>query len=86
MKYQKKPFDVRIENLQSSQKTHIVHYVIRDHFSGLFYAELSDSDSLIPIHDFLYRAWQNKLFHPMVGIPDFMTIPKNAHKFWGHHT
>lgn len=78
MKYQKKPFDVRIENLQSSQKTHVVHYLIRDHFSGLFYAELSDSNSIVPIYDFLYRAWQEKSCHPMVGIPGFLTIPKNA--------
>lgn len=82
MKYQKKPFDVRIENIHSSQKTHVVHYVIRDHFSGLFYAELCDSISLIPIHDFLYRAWQKKSFHSMVGIPVFLTIPKNAQSLY----
>lgn len=80
-KYQKKPFEVQLENL-TSPKTHIVHYLIRDHFSGLFYAEIVDSKNLICIFDFLKRAWTGESEFPFGGIPWGITVPKNVQRLW----
>jgi hypothetical protein len=78
LKHQKKALEVNLKNIAESEKTHIVHYMIKDHFSGLFYAEICASNLLIPIVEFLYRAWSRKLYHPLYGIPDFLTVPKNV--------
>jgi hypothetical protein len=78
--YQKKPFEVDLG--ESSSKLHVVHYLIRDHFSGLFYAELTDTQHLIPIREFLYRAWSEKREHPFLGVPSGITVPKNVQKLW----
>ncbi len=78
--YQKKPFEVQLG--AQGTRLHAVHYVIRDHFSGLFYAEISDSDHLIPIEDFLYRAWCKKTEHPFHGIPEAISVPKTVQNVW----
>lgn len=80
-KYQKKSFDVNLDKL-NTKKSHVVHFLIRDHFSGLFYAELADSKNIISIFDFLYRAWSQKDFHPFCGIPGAISIPKNIQRMW----
>jgi len=81
-KYQKKPFELKLENVDQAKKIQIIHYLIRDHFSGLFYWEICSSDAPIPIYDFLFRAWSKKQHHPLYGIPDFMTVPKNVHLYF----
>lgn len=81
-KRQKKPFEARLDNPSSFTKRHIVHYLIRDHFSGLFYAELTDSQSLFSIYEFLYRAWSPKKLHPLQGLPYGLTVPKNVRTMW----
>ena len=80
-KRQKKPFDVSLEKLNTI-KQHIVHFLIRDHFSGLFYAELADSKNMISVYEFLHRAWSPKGTHPFHGVPYAMTIPKSVQKLW----
>lgn len=82
LKYQKKPFDVKLENINNAKKTHVIHYLIRDHFSGLFYWEICSSIAPIPIYEFLYRAWNKKEKHPLYGIPECVTIPKNVQLFF----
>ena len=82
LKYQKKPFEIKLDDLENSKKAHTIHYLIRDHYSGLFYWEICRADDPIPIHEFLYRAWNKKETHPLFGIPEFMTIPKNAQTFF----
>lgn len=81
-KYQKKPFEATLDRPESFRKCHIVHYLIRDHFSGLFYAEVADSESFLPIKEFLYRAWSRKGAHPLYGIPSALTLPKTVKKVW----
>ena len=81
-KYQKKPFEVKLETISSTKKLHIIHYLIRDHFSGLFYWELCQSIEPIPIYDFLFRAWSKKERNYLYGIPDYMTIPKNTQTYF----
>lgn len=61
--------------MHRSQKQHVVHYLIRDHFSGAFYAEATSSDQLIPVDQFLLRAWSKKDEYVFCGIPDFLSIP-----------
>ena len=81
-KYQKKPFELKLENVDQAKKNHVIHYLIRDHFSGLFYSEICSSHTPIPIYAFLFRAWGKKQNHPLYGIPDFMTVPKNVQSYF----
>jgi len=81
-KYQKKPFEINLKNVRDSKKNHVIHFLIRDHFSGLFYWEICSADSPLLIHEFLYRAWRKKESHPLYGIPDFLTIPKNVQSYF----
>lgn len=78
--YQKKPFNVELAT--RSAKRHAVHYLIRDHFSGLFYAELGDSECLTSIEEFLYRAWSKKLDHPFHGFPEAVSVPQTVRTAW----
>ena len=82
LKYQKKPFEIRLENLDAAKKTHTIHFLLRDHFSGLFYWEICSSSAVIPIYEFLFRAWSKKSNHPLYGIPDYMTIPKSVQSYF----
>jgi hypothetical protein len=36
IKYQQKSFDVSLAKVDKAEKEHLVHYLIRDHFSGVF--------------------------------------------------
>ena len=82
LKYQKKPFDIKLGDYKNQKKTHIIHYLIRDHFSGLVYWEICTNDTIIPIHEFLFKAWRKKETQSFYGMPFHMTIPKNAHQFF----
>lgn len=79
---QKKAFEIRLDKSESFTKRHIVHYLLRDHFSGLFYAELSDTTNIFPVHEFLYRAWSKKGTHPLYGIPFSLTVPSTVRALW----
>ncbi len=78
LKFQHKPMEVQLEKIRGSDKTHIVHYVVRDHFSGLFYSEVALSSYLIPLKEFLYRVWSRKEDYLFCGIPDLLAIPKTV--------
>ena len=82
LKYQKKPFEAKLGHQDSYSKRHLIHYMIRDHFSGLFYAEISDTNDMYPVLEFLYRAWSRKDLHPLHGLPDAVTVPKNLRVLW----
>lgn len=79
---QKKAFEVRLDKPESFTKRHIVHYLLRDHFSGLFYAEITDIKSIFPVYEFLYRAWSKKEAHPLYGIPFGLTVPATVRALW----
>lgn len=82
LKYQKKPFEVNLDKTATSKKNHVIHFLIRDHFSGLFYWEICPTDSTLLIEDFLFRAWSKKDHHPLCGVPDFLTIPVKVQSFF----
>lgn len=81
-KYQSKPFDVSLKNCDTRIKKSIIHYLIRDHFSGVFYWEISKTETPIPIQEFLFRAWSRKEKKEFQGIPEYITIPKNVQSFY----
>jgi hypothetical protein len=81
-KHQKKAFDARLDKPESFTKRHVVHYLIRDHFSGLFYAELTDTSNIFSVFNFLYRAWSKKEWHPLYGVPFGLSVPKNVRSVW----
>lgn len=78
LKYQHKPMEVRLESVKDSDRTHLVHYIVRDHCSGLFFSEVTTSKSLFPIEQFLARAWGKKSDYVFCGIPDLLTVPKTV--------
>ncbi len=77
-KRQSTPFKAVIGKSSSYTKTHVVHYMITDHYSGLFYSEVTTSDDLFPIEAFLERAWGFKPGHPMQGEPHLLVVPKSV--------
>ncbi|MDA8339807.1 MAG: tetratricopeptide repeat protein [Nitrospiraceae bacterium] len=79
--YQKKPFEVDLKNVIKSSKVHIVHYILKDHYSGLFYAELCTQHDLISIEEFLFRAWSKKDNFAFCGMPVLLTVPKSVIDF-----
>jgi hypothetical protein len=75
VKYQIKPMEMRLINVSRSQKTHLVIYSVRDHFSGLFYSAAASSSSLPSAVSFLSEAWSKKPEHSFSGQPIWLTIP-----------
>lgn len=79
LKWQWKAADIGVHNFRRSGKTHVVHYLIRDHFSGAFYAEVCTSNELIDVAEFLYRAWSTgKRGSIFAGVPDGLTVPSTV--------
>jgi len=78
LKYQLKPFELSLQAVKLAEKIHLIHYVIRDHFSGVVYAESAFSPALPPITGFLFRAWSQKDDFPFCGIPDLLMVPKTV--------
>ena len=74
LKYQRKNQEVSLDHIADSDRLHLIHYVIRDHCSGIFYAELGLSDNIIPIQRFLYRAWAEQKDYSLYGLPEFLII------------
>lgn len=75
VKYQQKVMDVRLGNIAESPKAHVVHYVVRDHFSGLFYARIASSRALMQPMAFLTEAWSEKPDFAFRGKPDYLAVP-----------
>lgn len=78
MRYQNKPMEAVLANCMDSPKDHVVHYLIRDHFSGAMYAEVSRSSSLMALQEFLHRAWAPKEDYEFCGMPEAITIPNTV--------
>lgn len=82
LKYQKKKMEISLSSLKESNKIHLIHYLIRDHTSGLFYAEISTSDNMNGIGGFLHRAWSQKDDFSFQGIPEFLSLPKTVKAYY----
>ena len=75
--YQKKPFDVNMNNYGKSNKEHLVYYVLLDHFSGNFIFDLATTRRLLPLADFLHFAWRkDKEEDHLYGLPLSVSVPK----------
>jgi hypothetical protein len=64
--------------VNKAEKDHLVHYLIRDDFSGVFYAEIHSGTVLIPVEEFLFRAWSQKEAYLFCGMPEFISVPKTV--------
>jgi len=69
---------VSLSKIDKAEKQHVVHYLIRDHFSGVFYAEIHSGIALIPLEEFLLRAWSQKEDYAFCGAPEFISVPKTV--------
>jgi hypothetical protein len=68
--------DFNLKNLKKSDREIVVHYLIADHLSGVFYGEIHSSKKMIPVEEFLYRAWSKKDNFPFCGLPTMLSVPK----------
>lgn len=69
IKYQVKKFDVNWTNYSKTGKRHLASYLVRDHFSNCFYAEIYPIDEVPHISTFLFNAWRPKENFEFCGIP-----------------
>lgn len=74
IKYQSKKFDINWKNHSKTGKRHLVNYLIRDHFSGCYYAELHPIDKMPDLKSFLFNAWKTKEFYEFKGVPRYMIL------------
>jgi hypothetical protein len=75
LKWQTKAMEVKLDGLEESEREHVVHYILADHTSAAFYAELATSKTLMNPTEFLTRAWSHKpefFFH---GVPENLIVP-----------
>lgn len=84
LRYQQKPFEVSLAAARESEKRHLVHYLVRDHHSGLFYAEVGVSPELPSVREFLRRAWSPKGRLSFRGLPSAITVPNTVADFFGN--
>jgi hypothetical protein len=75
LKWQDKAMDVALEKIEASERVHVVHYVVADHTSSAFYAEMHTSKALTSPQDFLTRAWSTKPDFFFRGIPQNIIVP-----------
>lgn len=78
VKYQEKPFDINWINFAKTGKTHLVHYIIRDHYSNAFYGEIHQVENMISIEDFLFNAWREKNDYQFRGVPKTLLAPRSV--------
>lgn len=78
VRFQKKKFECTLANMNKSDKELIVHYLISDHFSGAFYAEACSAFQLMPVDEFLIRAWSKKDEYIFCGLPENLSVPNTV--------
>ena len=78
IRWQEKSLDINWKNFRKSNKRHLVTFIIRDHYSSCFYAELHSIDLLPSIEEFLYNAWTEKEDYEFCGIGHTVIVPKTT--------
>ncbi|WP_235596212.1 hypothetical protein [Leptospira weilii] len=78
IKYQKKSFDLTLKNYSKSTKRHLIHCIIKDHFSGASYGEIHSTDQHFSIEKFLLNAWKIKKGYKFHGLPKCLMAPKSV--------
>ena len=82
LKYQKKPLPYDLRTVNKSKKTRLVHFILRDHFSGIYYAEMCTHDDMINLGRFLYTAWSEKEGYEFCGVPENLFVPQIIMDRW----
>ena len=77
LKYQVKPFDISLPDLPG-EKEHVVIFALRDHTSGIGYAEVKVRSALGTLTSFFAKAWGSKATHPFCGVPELLLLPNAA--------
>jgi len=77
IKFQVKKFDVNWSNYQLSGKHHLVVFLVRDHFSNCFYAEIYPINEVPHIMVFLFNAWKQKKQFEFCGIPKNLIVGRH---------
>lgn len=78
IKYQLKKFDVNWANYAKTGKRHLVNFLIRDHFSNCFYAEVFPIDEMPHLKKFLFNAWRQKENFAFCGIPQCLILGRHV--------
>ncbi len=78
IKWQDKPMEVKLREISSSDREHLVYFLLADHCSSAFYAEVHSCRRLPAANDFLLRAWRKKEDHFFHGLPFVTLVPKTV--------
>jgi hypothetical protein len=82
LRVQKKPFEFNFNTVSQSSKKLMVSYLLRDHFSGVYYAEATTHDRLLNLGSFLFRAWGRKEGYEFCGMPLSLLVPQLVVDKW----
>lgn len=77
IKYEVRKFDINWKNYEKTGKRHLINFLIRDHFSNCFYAEIHPIDNIPNIFEFLYNAWKKKENYEFSGMPKNIIVGKH---------
>lgn len=78
LKWQSKAMEVKLQGVSSADREHVVYFLLADHCSAAFYAEVHLGRSLPSVKDFLGRAWRKKENHFFHGLPVVAVVPKTV--------
>ena len=78
IKYQAKKFDINWKNYSKTNKIHLVNFLVRDHYSNCFYAELHEIDKMPSVKDFLFNAWRKKEHFEFRGMPRVLILSRKV--------
>jgi hypothetical protein len=77
--HQKKPFDISLTGpRRENGKTHLIHYLVKDLYSGRLYGETSLFSYRLHAGEFLYRAWPEKEESSIYGMPQSIVIARSV--------
>lgn len=75
LKWQNKAMEVQLDGIERADREHVVHYILSDHNSSAFYAEIGTSKAMEEPTAFLARAWSKKPGHFFHGLPENLIVP-----------
>jgi len=78
LKWQSKAMEVKLQGIANADREHVVYFLLADHCSAAFYAEVHSCRRLPSVKDFLGRAWRKKEDHFFHGLPVVAVVPKTV--------